>query len=97
MSNPIVTKGTTAKTVDFEFWPQHIGCTLIVSGDLDAETIPITFIGSDGTETDAYDRDEAAMVLSATKPAIPIFSAMKLRIAKPITTNAVGVDLHGIA
>ena len=97
MSNPIVTKGTTAKTVDFEFWPQHIGCTLIVSGDLGSDTIPVTFIGSDGTATDAYDRDEAAMVLSSTRPAIPIFSAMKLRIAKPITSNSVGVDLHGIA
>jgi hypothetical protein len=71
--------------------------TIIAFGDLGSDTIPIMYLGSDGTTlTQAYDDDGVALILSETKPAIPIKTSMQIKAVKGVTTNAVGVDIAGV-
>ena len=98
MINIIAKKTEAAEATEgyYYFSGSAIHATVVVSGDLGSDTIPIMYVGSDGTFTQAYDKEGTALVLSQSNPAISIEDPMHIRAAKGATTNAIGVDIHGI-
>lgn len=92
----LIPKQTAALSATYEFLNYQLGCSLQVSGDLGAETIPVNYIDDDDDVTDAYDSEGVALELSATNPSIPIHAGCKVVIQKGVTTNAVGVFIAGI-
>ncbi len=94
--HPIINKATAADTKSFYFRREHIGCSVVVDGDLGTSTIAVNFLGADkATPTAATDSDGVALTLTATNVAIPITSSGYLQFVKGVTVAAVGVNIHG--
>ena len=71
--------------------------SLVLDGTLNIEEISIKYIGLDGiSETPAYDSAGSLMTLKLTRPAVPITGGCWLKVSKPSTTNAVGVNICGL-
>ena len=87
----------TADAVDTVYEPVMASAynpvTYQVDGDLASNTITVQGFGgtSAKTLTTAYDSDEVALVLSATKMWITFFNPANVAFTKGATTNAVGV------
>ena len=94
----LIPKQTAAYTAVFYFHREHIGCSVVVDGVLGAaETIPLKYVGTDGTTlTAATDSAGDPVELALDNSAEGISFACKLSVAKPITAQAVGVNIHGI-
>ena len=93
----LIPKATAAGTGVFYFHREHIGCRLVVDGALGASTIPILFVGADGTTTtEMFDSAGSAVELTATNTDFEITSAGKLSLTKGVTVAAAGVMIHGL-
>jgi len=85
----LIAKSTAAGSASYFFEKDSM---VIADGDLGTDEITVTYLGlNDSDETDAYDQDGIALVISQTKPAVRITADVHVKFTKPITTNAVGL------
>ena len=92
----ILEKTIAATTVEYNVdVPEGKKVILIASGDLGTDNIPIKYVGSDGSYTQAYNEDEEVLQFTQTRPNIPFDFSCTIAFVKGVTTNAVGIDIHG--
>lgn len=94
--NPVIPKQKPAHTAQFYFQINHLGCSLVADGDLGSDTIPIYYVNSAGEKTTAKDSEGNDLEITADNPAVPIYFACNVQIEKGLTSNAVGVNIHGL-
>ena len=88
---PKQTAGMTSETIDLTHEP--FPKTVHVAGILVAETIAVNIVDAAGVAQAMYDFDGNAVFITATSPPLTVPSPIKLQFVKPITGNAVGVQL----
>jgi hypothetical protein len=93
----LIAKQTATATATYYFDLVDIGSSLVVDGVLGAaESIAISYVGVAGALTTATNSDGDAVTLSLTNAAEGIDYACWISVTKPVTANAVGVNIHGI-
>ena len=94
----IIQYQTAAETRDYEFFQKDVDSAIILdvaAGWAGTETIPLHYVGHDGTRITPVLESETAVALSVTRPEFHVKHACKIRMVKPVTVAAVGVNLHG--
>jgi hypothetical protein len=87
---PKATAAVVAPAGDF-YIPANV--TIAVDGSLASNTIPIHYIGANGTDLTPVTDSDGEILLSATKTGFSVFTPCHIRIGKGITTNAVGINM----
>jgi len=97
-TNYILPKQTAAATgEDIDLTEGPFPMTIHVAGTLVAEEIDVFVVDDDGDEEELYDADGVIVTIGATSQPLTIPSPIILRFDKPITTNAVGLQLRRIS
>jgi hypothetical protein len=90
---------TAAATRDREYFPGDVGGALILdvaSTFTGTETIPVYYVGKDKVRTTpVLNEDGEPFAFSATQKVLPIFFSCRLRVAKGITAQAMGITQCG--
>jgi hypothetical protein len=89
----IIAKQTAEKTASHPFVKGIFPKTVIVAGLLVAEVISVYVVDEDGAALPLYNSSCSAVTLSVTSQPMEIPSPCTLLFSKPLTENAVGVQV----
>lgn len=92
----VIPFGTAAANREVEFKSSQIPASLILDTDgvwSGTETIPAYYVGHDGIrKTECLDANGSAFVFSPTNKVLPVYFPCRIRLEKPITVAAVGIN-----